>query len=63
MENYSKKTDEKMDQFLQTIKDSVGTQIHGMNTTILKMKEVGDDRFKQVNERIANMENKNFRRR
>ena len=36
-------TDEKMDTFLQTINDSVGTQLHGMNTTIAKMKE-DDDR-------------------
>ena len=58
MENYSKKTDEKMDIFLQTIKDSVGTQLHGMNSTIAKMKEEDDDRYKQINERIMNMERK-----
>ena len=29
-----------------------------MNTTIAKMKEEGDDRYKQINERIANMEGK-----
>ena len=39
MEIYSRKTDEKMDKFLQTITDSVGTQLHGMNSTIVKMKE------------------------
>ena len=55
MENYLKKTDEKMDKYLQTIKDSVGTQLHGRNTTTAKMKD-GDDRYKQINERIANME-------
>ena len=58
MENYSKKKDEKMDQFLQTIKDSVGTQLHGMNTIIAKLKEECDDRYKQINERIADMEKK-----
>ena len=58
MENYSKKTDEKMDTFLQTINDSVGSQLHGMNTTIAKMKEEDDDRYKQINERIANVEKK-----
>ena len=43
MEGYSKKTDEKMDKFLQTkIKDSLGTQFHGMNTPTGKMKEEGD---------------------
>ena len=31
MEINSRKTDEKMDKFLQTITDSVGTQLHGMN--------------------------------
>ena len=60
MENHSKKTDEKMDTFLQTKNDSVGSQFHGMNTTIAKMKEEGDDRYKQINERIANMEKKIF---
>ena len=58
MESYSKKTDEKMDKFLQTISESVGSQLQGMNTTIVKMKEEGDDRCKQINERIANMEKK-----
>ena len=57
MENYWKKTDEKMDNFLQTITDSVGTQLHGMNATIVKMKEE-DDRYKQISERIMNMEKK-----
>ena len=36
--NTRRKADEKMDKFLQTVKDSVGTQLHGMNTTIAKMK-------------------------
>ena len=49
-----------MDKFLQTINDSVGTQLHVMNTTIAKMKEEDDDRYKQINERIANMEEKIF---
>ena len=58
MENYSKKTDEKMDTFLQTIKDTVGTKLHGMNSTIAKMNEEEDDRYQQINERIMNMERK-----
>ena len=58
MNKYSKKTNEKMYIFLQTIKDSVGTQLHGMNSTIAKMKEEGDDSNKQINERIMNMEGK-----
>ena len=47
MESCSKKTDEKMDKFLQTITDSVGSQLQRMNTTIVKMKEEGDDRYKK----------------
>ena len=31
------KTDEKMDKLLQTMNDSVGSQLHGMNRTIAKM--------------------------
>ena len=38
----------KMDKLLQTINDSVGSHFHGMNTTIAKMKEESDDRFKQM---------------
>ena len=47
-----------MDKFLQKITDSVGTQLHGMNSTIVKMKEEEDDRYKQISERIMNMEKK-----
>ena len=36
-----------MDKFLQTITDSVGTQLHGMNSTIVKMREE-DDRYKKI---------------
>ena len=57
MESYSRKTDEKMNKFLQYIADSVGTQFRGMNSTIVKMKEE-DDRYKQISERIMNMEKK-----
>ena len=56
MESDSKKTDERIDKLLQTINDSVGTQLHGMNTSISKMKEEDDDRYKQINEIIAIME-------
>ena len=58
MESYSKKADEKMDKFLQQISDTVGSQLQGMITTIVEMKEEGDDRYKHINERIANMEKK-----
>ena len=51
------KTDEEMEQFLQRINHSVGTQLQGMNSSIVKMKEE-DDRYKQFNERITNVERK-----
>ena len=57
IEIYSRKTDKKMDKFLQTITGSVGTQLHGMNSTIVKMQEE-DDRHKQISEIIMNMEKK-----
>ena len=60
MENDSKKTGEMMDKFLQAISDPVGTQLYGMNSTIAKMKEEGDDRCKRINERMVNMEKKIF---
>ena len=44
-----------MDNFLQTITYSVGTQLHGMNSTFVKMQEE-DDRYKQTSERIMNIE-------
>ena len=46
-----------MEQFLQQISDSVGAQLHGMNSSIVKMKE-GDDRYKQIKERFTNIEKK-----
>ena len=58
MKTYSKKADEKMYKLLQTVNDSVGSQLNGINTTIAKMKEECDDRYKQIHERIANMEKK-----
>ena len=53
MESYSKKTDEKMEKLLQKISDSVGAQLHGMNSAIVKMKDEEDDRYKQINERFT----------
>ena len=49
-----------MEQFLQTISDSVGAQQHGMNSAIVKMKEEGDDRYKQISERITNIGKKDL---
>ena len=75
IENYSKKTDDRMDDFSRKademlekpmpVTNTVGSQIQGMNSSIVKMqemnekmKEEGEDRYKQFNERITNMERK-----
>ena len=55
MESYSRKADDMMEKFLQ-ITSSVGIQLQGMNSSIVKMKEEEDDRYKQFNERITNIE-------
>ena len=52
------KNDEKMEKFLQKITDSVGTQLHGTRSTIVKMNEEEDDIYKQISKRITNMEKK-----
>ena len=57
MLSYSRKADEMRRKFLQ-ITSSVGNQIQGMNSSIVKMNEEGDDRYKQFNERITNIERK-----
>ena len=57
MESYSRKTDEKIEKFLQQISDTVGAQFHGMNSAIMKMKEE-DDRYKQINERFTGKKRK-----
>ena len=56
MENHSKNTDEKMDTILQTLNDSVGTQLHGMLNVQNKehfvmldeLQEVGENRTKGI---------------
>ena len=55
MESFSRKADDMMEKFLQ-VTSAVGNQIQGMNSSIVKMKQEGDDRYKQFNERITNME-------
>ena len=55
MESFSRIADDLMEKFLQ-ITSSVGTQVQGMNSSIVKIKEEGDDRYKQFNERIMNIE-------
>ena len=57
MENFSRKADDMMEKFLQ-VTSTVGNQIQGMNSSIVKMKEEGDDRYKQFTERITNTERK-----
>ena len=58
MGTYSEKAGGRVDKFLQTVNDSVGSQLNGINTTISKMKEECDDRYKQIHARIENMEKK-----
>ena len=50
MESDSKRTDEKMENFLHTVTNSVGLQVRGMNSTIEKMKEEGDDKYNRIDE-------------
>ena len=57
MENFSRKADDMLEKFLQ-VTSTVGNQIQGMKSSIVKMKEEGDDRYKQYNERITNIERK-----
>ena len=59
MENFSRKADEMMEKFLQ-ITSTAGNQIQGMNSSIVKMKEEGDDRYKHFNTRITNIEEKSW---
>ena len=75
MDSYSKKTDEKMDGFsrkadgllekFMLVTNTVGSQIQGMNSSIVKMqemnekmKEEGRNKFNQLDERIMDMERK-----
>ena len=44
-----------MEKFLQQISDTVGAQLHGMNSAIMKMKDE-DDRYRQINERFTDIE-------
>ena len=51
------KHDEKMEKLQQKISDSVGAQLHGMNSAIVKNEEE-DDRYKQINEGFTDIEKK-----
>ena len=64
MNDFSRKADEMLEKFMQ-VTSTVGSQIQGMNSSIVsmqemneKMKEEGDDRYKQFNERITKIERK-----
>ena len=56
----SKKHDERIEamtfQSNERVLSSVSLQIQGMNTTIEKMKDDGDDRYDKMNERATSME-------
>ena len=58
IESYLRKTDEKMEKFLQQISDTVRAQLRGMNSAIVKMKEEEGDRYKQINERFTEKQKK-----
>ena len=75
MECYSRKTEEKMNDFskkaddllerFMMITNTVGTQIQGMNSSIVKlhetnekMKEEGENKFNKIDERFKDMEKK-----
>ena len=47
-----------MEKLRQKMSDSVGAQLHGMNSAIEKMKEEEDDRYKQINVRFKGIEKK-----
>ena len=55
MDDFSRKADEMLEKFLR-ITSTVGNQLQGMNSSIVKMKEEGDDRYTQFNERITSIE-------
>ena len=64
MDDFSRKGDEMLEKFM-LVTNTVGSQIQGMNSSIVKMqemsekmKEEGEDRHKQFNTRITNMERK-----
>ena len=75
IENYSKKTEERMNNFskkaddmlerFMMITNTVGNQINGMNSSIVKlqetnekMKEEGENKFNKIDERFMDMEKK-----
>ena len=64
MDDFSRKDDEMLEKFM-LVTNTVGSQIQGMNSSIVKMqemnekmKEEGEDRYKQFNERNTDMQRK-----
>ena len=64
MNDVSKKADDLLERFMITT-DTVGTQIQGMNSSIVKlhetnekMKEEGENKFNKIDERLMDMERK-----
>ena len=64
MNDFSRKADDLLEKFM-IITNTVGNQIHGMNSSIVKlqetnekMKEEGENKFNQIDERFMDMENK-----
>ena len=64
MNDFSRKADELLEKFM-LITNTVGTQIQGINSSILKLqetnekrKEVEENKFNQFDERIMDMERK-----
>ena len=62
MLDFSKKADDLLERFM-LITNSVGTQIQGMNSSIVKlnetnekMKEEGENKFNKIDERFKDME-------
>ena len=64
MNDFSRKADDLLEKFMM-ITNTVGNQIHGMNSSIVKlqetnekMKEEGENKFNQIDERFMDMEKK-----
>ena len=64
MDDFSRKADEMLEKFM-LVTNTVGSQIQGRKSSIVsmqevheKMKEEGENRFNQFDERITNMERK-----
>ena len=64
MDDFSRKADEMLEKFV-LVTNTVGSQIQGMKSSIVsmqemneKMKEEGENKFNQFDERITNMERK-----